>query len=272
MKISIIIPCYNEDILLQRVIDKLLKVNLPLEREIIIVDDGSDTIQSKFINTEIKNGLVKFFRLNSNQGKAIAIRIGLKFASGNIILIQDADFEYDPVDIPNLISPIIEKKTNVVYGTRFKATKIKMAKFHYYGNRFLTRITNFLYNSNLTDMETGYKVFTRELINILELTSREFEFEPEITSKIIQKGYKILEVPIRYSYRTKYYSKITIIDGFDSFLILLKNRLFSNSKMFMYLYKIFKIYLKKKLNAVLFRIKLFLSYIAKYNNTTTKST
>ncbi|MHA1336652.1 MAG: glycosyltransferase family 2 protein [Promethearchaeota archaeon] len=257
MKISIIIPCYNENTLLTKVLERIFTLNLPYDKEIIIIDDGSDILQSKFIPLKNKS-LIKYFRIPINQGKGFAIRVGLRYASGDIIIIQDADCEYDPYDIKKLINPILEKKCYVVYGSRFMEKKIKMTKFHYFGNKILTFFTNILYHTNLTDIETGYKIFSREVIDDIKLNSREFEIEPELTSKIILKNYKIIEIPIKYSYRKKYISKITFLDGIDSFITLLHYRFFPNSKLFEILYKIFKNYFKKKLNVILYRMKKFL--------------
>ena len=139
----------------------------------------------------------------------------------------------------------MRNNVDVVFGTRFAEKPKEMVKSHYFANRFLTKVTNFLYNVNLSDMETGYKLFTRRIFEKIELNAREFEFEPEITSKIILNGYKIKELPIRYHTRRKGSAKINFFDGIDSLLILFKFRFFMNSKIFDFFYKIFKYHFKK---------------------------
>lgn len=260
MKLSIIIPCYNEENTIKPLLKALFQINFPIEREIIVVDDGSKKNHKDILNEEIKLRKVKFIRLPKNQGKGVAIRIGLKYAKGDIFIIQDADFEYLPSDIPMLLKPIINGETEVVYGTRSISFSKMMAKSHLFGNRLLTKFTNLLYKTNITDMETGYKVFTKKVLNKIELSAREFEIEPELTSKIIINGFKIKELPINYRYRNFGIAKINILDGFESLIILLKNRYFYDSISFQYLYRIFKFHFKKIGNKLL---KAFFFYIRK---------
>ena len=245
MKLSIIIPCYNEDRTIKPLLKSLFEVNFPIDREIIVVDDGSKRNHREIIKDEINSKKVKFFRLSKNQGKGVAIRVGLKFAEGDIFIIQDADFEYFPSDIPRLLKPILNKETDVVYGTRYESFYKFMAKSHLIGNIVLTKLTNLLYKVKITDMETGYKLFTKKVLNSITLNAREFEFEPEITSKIILNGYTIKEIPIKYQYRDFGVAKINFLDGFESALILIQNRFFMDSKIFKFFFKLYKFHFKK---------------------------
>lgn len=245
MKLSIIIPCYNEEETIKPLLKSLFEVKFPIEREIIVVDDGSHKNQKEIIKEEISSKKVKFIRLPKNQGKGVAIRIGLRYATGDLFVIQDADFEYFPTDIPKLLDPILKKEVSVVYGTRFSKRPEFMATSHYQANKLLTRITNFIYKTELTDMETGYKLFTREVLNSITLTTREFEFEPEITAKIVLNGYRIKEIPIEYHYRMFGAAKINWLDGLEGLLILMKLRFFPKSKLYQFLYEIYKYHVKK---------------------------
>ncbi|MFX1409407.1 MAG: glycosyltransferase family 2 protein [Promethearchaeota archaeon] len=245
MKLSIIIPCYNEEKTIKDLLKNLFEIHFPIEREIIVIDDGSRRNLKEIISKEITSKKIQFIRLPQNQGKGVAIRIGLKYASGDIFIIQDADFEYFPSDIPKLLNPILKNQFNVVYGTRFATRPKLMSRTHYLANKYLTKITNFLYHTNLTDMETGYKLFTRKVLNSITLKTREFEFEPEITAKIILSGFRICELPITYKYRHFGFAKINWLDGVEGALVLLQNRYFSNSKLYQFLYKIFKFHVKR---------------------------
>ena len=240
MFLSIIIPCYNEEKTLKPLLEEIFNVKFPIDFEIIVVDDGSQYNHKHLILKEINSGKVKFIRLKENQGKGFAIRVGLKYATGNIFIIQDADLEYQPYDIPKLLNPILKKKTEVVYGTRFSKKPEGMSKSHYTANRLLTFFTRILYNCNITDVETGYKVFTEKALEKIKLNCREFEFEPEITSKF----------PIVYQYRNHGTSKINWLDGFESLMILIRYRYFHNSLSYQYICKIYKFHAKK----VLFKI------------------
>ena len=257
MKLSIIIPCYNEEQTINQLLNSLFSVNFPIEREIIVVDDGSHKNHKEFLNEEIESNKIKFIRLPKNQGKGVAIRIGLRYASGDIFIIQDADFEYFPEDIPNLLQPILKNQTKVVYGTRFAEPPENMAKSHYKANRFLSNITNFIYNTRLTDMETGYKLFTKEVLDKLTLTTREFEFEPEFTAQVALNGFNIVEIPIKYQYRMFGSAKINWLDGIEGLLILVKYRFFSYSNLFQFLYRIYKFHVKK----IIFKLTNFIAKV-----------
>ena len=195
LKLSVIIPAYNEEKTIATLIENVQKVTLKksIKKEIIVVDDFS-TDDTRKILLGLKGSNLKIFFHQKNQGKGTAIRTGLKHVTGDIILIQDADLEYNPSEYGKLLRPIIEDNKNVVYGTRLEYIKhnVKnMNRLHFIGNLFLTYITNLFYNTNITDMETGYKVFRKEVIDKIKLKAKRFDFEPEITAKILKKGYKI---------------------------------------------------------------------------------
>ena len=228
MKLSIVIPAYDEEKTILEVIKKVKKVRLNnITKEIIIVDDFSED-NTRRILSKINDSNIKLFLHKKNMGKGAAIRTGLKYATGDIILIQDADLEYDPTEYEKLLKPIIENKTKVVYGSRLAAIKRglkKMYKLHYLGNLFLTTITNILYGAKISDMETGYKVFKREVIEDIKLKAKRFDFEPEITAKILKKGYRIKEVPISFMGRKfNEGKKITWVDGIKALYYLIKYR------------------------------------------------
>lgn len=208
MKLSIIIPVYNEKATILEVLERVIKEPIPqVEKEIIVVDDGSTdgTIE------KLKSFKSKSFKLifhDKNQGKGAAVITGIKNSTGDYIIIQDADLEYNPKFIKHLITPILEKKTKVVYGTRIKRlpnfkNEERNIRFlmHYFGNRFLSLVTSLLYGQWVTDMETCYKLFPRTALKGVRLNAKGFEFEPEITSKLLKKGYKILEIPIQVTPR-----------------------------------------------------------------------
>jgi glycosyltransferase involved in cell wall biosynthesis len=198
-KLSVIIPCFNElhtiEIILQKVRD------VQLAHEIIIVDDGS-TDGTRDLLPKLADDLVRVIYHDHNQGKGAAVRTGFQAATGDILLIQDADDEYDPREYPTLLKPIIEGKSKVVYGSRFLGGPRKTMFFwNMVANRVLTLTTNVLYNSILSDMETCYKVFKVEVVREIPLRCRRFDFEPEITAKVLKRGHRIYEVPISYNGR-----------------------------------------------------------------------
>ena len=228
MKLSIIIPVYNEEKTILEVIDKVKKVNIgKITKEIIVVDDCSQD-KTRSILDKVKDGSIKIFFHQKNQGKGAAIMTALKHVTGNYVLIQDADLEYDPNDYKKLLNPVLEQKAEAVYGSRIFVIKeniAKMYKLHYFGNVFLTFATNLLYGSKITDMETCYKLIKTEIIQGLNLRSRRFDFEPEITAKLLKKGHKIVEVPITFNRRRfSEGKKITWRDGIKALLYLIKYR------------------------------------------------
>lgn len=201
--LSVIIPAYNEEKTVGVVVEKLLKLKIPnVKTELIIVDDGSKDKTIKVIEKVDVKKKAKVIKHAKNQGKGAAVVTGINAASGDIILIQDADLEYNPHDIPRLIEPIMKKKAQVVYGTRLRRNPVLFGKdktpllLHFFGNKFLSLVTSVLYGSQITDMETGYKVFKKKTLNGITIHSKSFDFEPEITAKILKKGIKIVELDI----------------------------------------------------------------------------
>jgi glycosyltransferase involved in cell wall biosynthesis len=180
MLLTIIIPVYNEKSTVVEVIEKVASISLPLEKEIIVVDDGSNDGTKELIESKQKH-LARYYSSPVNIGKGAAVRIGLSFAKGDIILLQDADLETNPDEYLSLLQPILDKKTSVVYGSRFLKRNAKVPKFRRLANWGLTKTTNVLFRSRLTDMETAYKVFSREVAEKLRLRANRFDIEPEIT-------------------------------------------------------------------------------------------
>jgi glycosyltransferase involved in cell wall biosynthesis len=199
MKLSIIMPVYNEQATLSEILNQVRAVTLDgVEKEIVVVDDGSTDGSRDILAAEAQVGDLQVFYLEQNRGKGAAVRTGIDHASGDLIVIQDADLEYDPRDYPTLIRPIMEGRVAVVYGSRFLGPRKAMLFWHMVGNKLLTLTTNILYNAILSDMETCYKCFRADVIKDIPLRSRRFEFEPEITAKVLKRGHRIFEVPISY--------------------------------------------------------------------------
>lgn len=203
-KLSIIIPAYNEIKTIEAILRKVKKVDLgEIEKEIVIVDDASTDGTAQILK-KIRNSSIKILHHSKNMGKGAAIKTGLKQATGNIILIQDADLEYDPKDYKKLIDPICEGKADVVYGSRLLGQRPTYSKFAYYAaGRSLTMLTNILYGANITDEPCGYKVFKADIIKSIPLKCKGFEFCPEITAKISKRQIKIFEVPTSYMPRSR---------------------------------------------------------------------
>jgi glycosyltransferase involved in cell wall biosynthesis len=234
VKLSVLMPVYNEAGTLEEAIRRVQAVRLP--KEIIIVDDGSTDGSRELLRrieaetqrfSDPMNG-VKIFFQPANQGKGAAIKSGLSHVSGDIVVIQDADLEYDPQDYIKLLDPILNGQADVVYGTRFYGCGSHRVLFfwHYVGNQVLTFVSNMLTNLNLSDMEVGYKVFKSHILKGMEIESRRFGFEPEVTVKVARLGCRIYEVPISYHGRTYAQGKkITWKDGFSAFYSLLRFRL-----------------------------------------------
>ena len=231
MKLSIIIPTYNEHRTIEELIGYVQSVSYPIEHEIILVDDASiDRTYEKEVLIRMRNrkgaNNIKLFKNVINRGKGFSIRKGIRRCTGDIIIIQDADKEYDPHEIPKLLEPILAGKTDVVYGSRFLNAKRPdgMAFANWIANRFLTWVTNVLYGLHLTDMETCYKVFRADIVKNLKLRANRFTFEPEVTALLAKKKIKIVELPISYHGRTaEEGKKIKSKDFFFAILILLRH-------------------------------------------------
>jgi len=221
MKLSIIIPVFNEAPTIAKLINLVKRQRLvSIQKEIIVVNDGS-TDKTKAILAKIAG--IKLVNLRVNKGKGAAIRSGLKLATGKYILIQDADLEYDPVDYKLLLEPILKNKAQVVYGSRFLGPHRNMLFWHMLGNKFLSLLTNFIFNTTLSDMEVGYKVFPTSLLKSLHLKENRFGFEPEVTAKILKQKIRIYEVPISYCGREFWEGKkITWKDGLIAIWLLVK--------------------------------------------------
>ncbi len=225
MKLSIVVPIYNEEDTLRIILKKIL--DQPLEKEVILVDDGSTDGTREILQT-LDHPEVRVILLPENQGKGAALRAGFREASGEIVIIQDADLEYNPEEYPSLVKPIEDGVADVVFGARFLGGPHRVLYFwHYCGNKLLTLITNVLFNINLNDMETCYKVFRRKALEGVEIRSNRFGFEPEITAKMVKSGQRIYEVPISYFGRTyEEGKKITWRDGPVALGTLLRFRFF----------------------------------------------
>jgi len=223
MKISVIMPVFNERETLQRILENVKNVNI--EKEIIIVDDYS-TDGTREILEKINDNDVKVIYHSENQGKGAAIRTAQKHhITSDVVIIQDADLEYQPEDYLKLIKPIEDGFADVVYGSRFLGSHRVFMFWHYFGNKLLTWLTNLLYNTMLTDMETGYKVFRVEVFKKLNIRSNRFDFEPEVTAKVFKKKLKVVEMPItHYGRGYEEGKKITWKDGFIAIWTLMKYR------------------------------------------------
>jgi glycosyltransferase involved in cell wall biosynthesis len=223
-KLSVIVPVYNERNTVVEAVRRARTVDLPLDREIILVDDGS-TDGTRAVLPQLEDSTVRVVLHPENRGKGAAVRTGLAHASGDLVIIQDADLEYDPDDWPRLLAPVLKGKARVVYGSRFTGERRNMLFWHWVGNRFLSFVTNLLYNTTLSDMETCYKLFDRRLLDGVRLRCDRFGFEPEVTARVLRTGERIYEVPISYTGREpEEGKKITWRDGVEALWILLRCR------------------------------------------------
>jgi len=233
VKLSVLVPVYNEERTLEEVVRRVCAVQLP--KEIILVDDGSKD-RSREILARLKDqserandplNHIKVFLQPENQGKGAAIKTAINHITGDVVIVQDADLEYDPKDYPSLLEPIQDGSADVVYGTRFAGGGAHRVLFfwHSLGNRTLTLLSNMLTNLNLSDMEVGYKVFRADILKGIELKSNRFGFEPEITVKLAKRGYRFYEVPISYHGRTyEEGKKITWKDGIAALYYMIRFR------------------------------------------------
>jgi glycosyltransferase involved in cell wall biosynthesis len=225
-KLSIVVPVFNERNTLVEIVRRMRLVELPegIDREIIVVDDGSSD-GTRDVLKQLSDSTVRVVLHSENRGKGAAVRTGIENATGDYVLVQDADLEYDPDDWPKLLRPVLRGKARVVYGSRFTGERRNMLFLHWVGNRCLSLLTNLLYNTTLSDMETCYKLVDRKLLDELQLRSDKFDIEPEITAKILKRKIRIYEVPISYTGREyEEGKKITWKDGFAAVTTLVKYR------------------------------------------------
>jgi glycosyltransferase involved in cell wall biosynthesis len=219
-----VIPCYNERSTIAELLERVRAVDL--EKQIIVVDDGSTDGTREVLAEQARRGDVEVYLMSRNSGKGAAVQEGLRHLNGDIVVIQDADLEYDPADYPQLLRTIFVGRSTVVYGSRFLGPHKAMYFWHSLGNKFLTLLTNVLYDTTLTDMETCYKVFTAEVARKIRLTSPRWGFDPEITARILKTGARIYEVPISYAGREfSEGKKISWKDGFVVMATLIRCRI-----------------------------------------------
>ncbi|MGH9149990.1 MAG: glycosyltransferase family 2 protein [Acidimicrobiales bacterium] len=222
--LSVIVPVFNERNTVAEILRRMRAVELPVDLEVVVVDDASADGTDKIL-AALEDSTVRVVRHRDNRGKGAAIRTGLAHVRGDLVLIQDADLEYDPEDWARLLAPVLKGKAQVVYGSRFTGERKNMLFLHWVGNRFLSLVTNILYNTTISDMETCYKLFDRRALDGITIESDRFDFEPEITAKILRRGIRIYEVPISYAGRELHEGKkITWRDGFSALWALVRYR------------------------------------------------
>jgi glycosyltransferase involved in cell wall biosynthesis len=234
VKLGIIVPAYNEEATIKQVLDAVLAIQLKdtdgkeIEKDIVVVDDGSSDSTQSILQPYKTSTQVRLIFHDHNRGKGAALRTGFAAVSGDIVIIQDADAEYDPSEYPRLLEPILQGRADVVYGSRLSGGRPQRVYlfWHMVGNRFLTLLTNVLFNSTLTDMETGYKVFRREVVDSFRLRSNDFRIEPEMTAQVLgNPKLRVYELPISYYGRTyEEGKKITWRDGVGAVATLLRCR------------------------------------------------
>lgn len=223
--ISIVVPVYNEARTVAAVIERLIAIDLPAPREILVVNDGSTDGTREVLDQIAARPELRIIHAEKNGGKGSAIRIGFGQATGSIVAIQDADLELDPAQLAGLAQPILDGRTRVVYGSRFLAGRPDAPWLSIFANQVLTGVTNILFGGTLTDMETCYKVMERDIAQSLRLESNRFDIEPEITAKLLRAGHSILELPIRFEPRSRAQGKkIGWRDGFQAIQVLFKYR------------------------------------------------
>ncbi len=226
-KLSVVIPVFNERHTIEKILQRVLDVKMDLETEVVVVDDGS-TDGTREVLAQLDDPRVRVFLQPENRGKGAALHRGFEEVTGDIVVIQDADLEYDPEEYPNLIAPILDGRADVVFGSRFLGGPHRVLLFwHYVGNRALTTLSNMLTDLNLTDMETCYKAFRTEVVRSIQLKESRFGFEPEFTAKVAHRGYRIYEIPISYSGRSyDEGKKIGVADGVRALYCILRYNLF----------------------------------------------